>query len=95
VWLGHHVLVTTWEYARLEYRSAGTFGNDTNMDWTATFSSGAGIVRWGTDERFDDIRHLNRAGAEGWQCYDRHGRLIGQPQRLNAVTYSLRRPIEE
>jgi hypothetical protein len=24
-----------------------------------------------TDERFDDLRHLNRAGAGGWQAYDR------------------------
>jgi hypothetical protein len=45
-------------------------------------------------ERFDDLRHLNRAGADGWQAYDRHARLIGQPQRLNAVTYSLRRRID-
>jgi hypothetical protein len=87
--------VTRWEYARLEYRSTGTFGADQNLDWQATFSSPAGLHRWGTDERFDDVKHLNRAGAEGWQAYDRAGRIVGQPQRLDAVTYSFRRPIED
>ena len=87
--------VTRWEYARLEYRTTGSFGADQNMDWSATFSSPAGLQRWGTDERFDDVKHLNRAGAEGWQAYDRQGRIVGQPQRLDAVTYSFRRPIED
>jgi len=57
--------VTNWEYARLEYRAAGTFGADKYMDWTATFHHPGGVLKWGTDERFDDLRHLNRAGAAG------------------------------
>jgi hypothetical protein len=85
--------VTRWEYARLEYRSTGSLGNDRNVDFNATFHHPGGVSRWGTDERFDDLRHLNRAGAEGWQAYDRAALLIGQPQRLHAVTYSLRRPL--
>jgi hypothetical protein len=84
--------VTTWQYARLEYRSTGTFGQDKFMDWDATFYYYGGSQRWGTDERFDDLRHLARAGADGWQAYDRAAVMIGQPQRLHAVTYSLRRP---
>jgi hypothetical protein len=87
----HDVIVVHWEYARLEYRSTMDFGHDQRLDWAATFHSPAGTQRWGTDEHFDDLRHLNRAGAEGWQAYDRHPRLLGQPQRLHAVTYSLRR----
>jgi hypothetical protein len=87
--------VTKWEYARLEYRAAGTFGNDANMDWTATFTTAAGVQSWGQDERFNDIAHLNRAGQHGWECYNRHGRLIGQPQRLNAITYSFKRRLPE
>jgi hypothetical protein len=89
--LRHDGAVTHWEYARLEYRSTGTFGNDQNLDWNATFHFPGGAQRWGTDERFDDLRHLNRAGADGWQVYHRAQRLVGQPQRLNAVTYSMRR----
>ena len=46
-----------------------------------------------TYERFDDLRHLNRAGADGWQAYNRAAIMIGQPQRLHAVTYSLRRQV--
>jgi hypothetical protein len=84
-------LVTTWEYARLEYRSTGTFGADKNLDWDAVFHHPGGVQRWGTDERFDDLRHLNRAGADGWQIYDRATYMIGQPLRLQAVTYSMRR----
>jgi hypothetical protein len=84
--------VTEWEYARLEYKSTGSFGNDKALDWNATFHHPGGVQRWGTDERFDDLRHLNRAGAEGWQVYNRTGILIGQPQRLHAVTYSMMRP---
>jgi hypothetical protein len=91
--MGHHGAVTTWEYARLEYRATGSFGADQHMDWNATFHHPGGSQRWGTDERFDDLRHLNRAGADGWQSYDRHARMIGQPQRLNGVTYSFRRPV--
>ena len=63
--------MTNWEYARLEYRAAGTLGTDRFMDWTATFHHPGGLLRWGTDERFDDLQHLNRAGAAGWQAYDR------------------------
>jgi hypothetical protein len=85
--------VTRWEYARLEYRATGSFGADQHVDWNATFHHPQGPQHWGVDERFDDLRHLNRAGADGWQAYDRHARLIGQPQRLNAVTYSMRRSI--
>jgi hypothetical protein len=85
--------VTRWEYARLEYRATGSFGVDQHVDWNATFHHPEGPQHWGVDERFDDLRHLNRAGADGWQAYDRHPRLIGQPLRLNAVTYSLRRTI--
>ena len=87
--------VTTWEYAKLVYGSTGSLGNDKHMDFTATFHSPAGAQNWGTDERFDDLRHLNRAGAAGWQAYDRAGLLIGQPQRLHSVTYSMRRPVKE
>jgi hypothetical protein len=83
--------VTQWEYARFEYRSTGTFGTDQHMDWNATFHAPGGAQRWGTDERFDDLRHLNRAGAEGWEVYNRHARLIGQPLRMHAVTYSMKR----
>jgi len=85
--------VTLWEYARLEYKAAGTLGTDKWMDWDAVFHGPHGVERWGTDERFNDLRHLNRAGAEGWQAYDRHALVLGQPHRLHAVTYSLRRPI--
>jgi hypothetical protein len=79
----------------LEYKSAGTLGTDKWMDWDATFHHPRGVERWGTDERFDDLRHLNRAGAEGWQAYDRTALVIGQPHRLHAVTYSMRRRIAE
>src|SRR5262249_55531343 len=89
----HDYAVTKWEYARLEYRSAGTTGTDKYMDWDAIFYQPEGAQRWGTDERFDDLRHLNRAGAEGWQAYDRAALMIGQPLRLYALTYSMRRPI--
>ncbi len=87
-------LVANWEYARLEYRAAGTFGADRFMDWTATFHHPGGVLRWGTDERFDDLRHLNRAGAAGWQAYDRAAiHVINEPHRLHGVTYSMRRPV--
>ena len=86
--------VTQWEYARLEYRAAGTLGTDKFEDWDAIFHHPGGANRWGTDERFNDLRHLNRAGSEGWQAYDRAAMMIGQPVRLHAVTYSLRRPVE-
>ncbi len=47
----------------------------------------------GTDERFDHLRHLNRAGAAGWQAYDRGAIYVAnEPHRLHGVTYSLRRP---
>jgi hypothetical protein len=86
--------MATWEHARLEYRSTGTFGQDKFLDWTATFHHPGGVVRWGTDERFDDLRHLNRAGAAGWQAYDRGAvYLPGEPHRLFAVTYSMRREV--
>ena len=87
-------VTTRWEYARLEYKSAGTLGTDKYMDWDAIFHHPGGVERWGTDERFNDLRHLNRAGADGWQAYDRAALLIGQPHRLHAVTYSLRRPVD-
>ncbi len=87
--------VTTWEYARLEYRATGDFGTDRFMDWRATFYSAEGKVAWGIDDRHDDIGHLNRAGAQGWQCYDRTAAFYpNEPHRLQAVTYSFRRPIE-
>jgi hypothetical protein len=86
--------VIRWEYARLEYRATGDFGTDRFMDWDAVFHHPGGANKWGVDERFDDLRHLNRAGAEGWQVYDRAALLVGQPHRLHAVTYSLRRRIE-
>src|SRR3990172_255248 len=57
--LGIIMFVTNWEYARLDYRAAGTFGVDKFMDWTATFHHPGGVLRWGTDERFDDLKHLN------------------------------------
>lgn len=85
--------VARWEYARLEYRAAGTFGSDQSMDWTATFHHAGGVHRWGTDERYDDLSHLNRAGADGWEAWHRNVLHIGQPQRMHAVTYSLRRQV--
>jgi hypothetical protein len=88
--------VTNWEYARLVYRAAGSFGRDKLMDWSATFHHPGGVQRWGTDERFDDLRHLNRAGAAGWQAYDRAAiYIINEPHRLSAVTYSMRRPVSQ
>jgi len=89
------VLVTTWEYARLEYASTGSLGSDRALDWNATFHHPGGIQRWGTDEHFDDLKHLNRAGADGWQAYDRAAMVIGQPQRLHSVTYGLKRPVAD
>ncbi|HZM75323.1 MAG TPA: hypothetical protein VFC19_06330 [Candidatus Limnocylindrales bacterium] len=87
--------MTVWEYARLEYRFAGTTGQDKFFDWTATFYTPEGVYRWGTDERYDDLKHLNRAGLEGWQAYDRTAVFLhGEPHRLQAVTYSLRRPVD-
>ena len=50
-WLGHHVLVTKWEYARLEYNATGSFGTDKNLDWAATLYHQGGVLRWGTDEK--------------------------------------------
>jgi hypothetical protein len=92
--LRHNRPVTKWEYARLEYRAAGTLGADRFMDWEASFHHPGGVLRWGTDERFDDLRHLNRAGAAGWEAYHRGVRwLADEPHRLFAVTYSLRRPL--
>ena len=58
----HHDCVTRWEYARLEYRATGSFGADQHVDWNATFHHPSGPQHWGVDERFDDLRHLNRAG---------------------------------
>ena len=81
-----------WEYARLEYQSTGSFGTDKNLDWAATFYTEGSALRWGTDEKYNDVKHLNRAGGLGWQCFDRAALLIGQPQRLYAVTYTFRRP---
>lgn len=87
-------VVTNWEYARFDYRAAGSFGRDKFMDWNATFHHPGGAQRWGTDERFDDLRHLNRAGADGWQAYDRAAMYVAnEPHRLFGVTYSLRRPV--
>lgn len=85
--------MTRWEYARLEYRAAGVFGQDKRMDWDAYFHQPGGMQRWGTDEHFDDLRHLNRAGAAGWEAYHRSAVTVGQPHRLHSVTYSLRRPV--
>ena len=85
--------MTEWEYARLEYVSTGSFGNDKAMDFTATFYHPGGVQRWGTDERFNDLKHLNRAGQDGWQAYDRAALLVGQPHRLHSVTYSFKRPV--
>lgn len=92
--LRHDCGVTNWEYARLEYQSTGTFGNDRFMDWNATFHHPTGVLKWGTDERFDDLRHLNRAGAAGWQAYAREAHRVGQPARLHSVTYAMRRAVE-
>jgi hypothetical protein len=87
-------LVSNWEYARLEYRAAGTFGADRYMDWTATFHHPGGVLKWGTDERFDDLRHLNRAGAAGWEAYHRAAiHVFNEPHRLASVTYSMRRAV--
>jgi hypothetical protein len=93
-WPGIIERVTNWEYARLEYRAAGTLGTDRFMDWTATFHHPGGVLRWGTDERFDDLRHLNRAGAAGWQAYARAAiHVKDEPHRLSSVTYAMRRPV--
>lgn len=89
---GHNSGVEQWEYARLEYRATGDFGTDRFMDWRATFYTGDKKEPWGTDDRYDDIAHLNRAGLAGWQAYDRTAAFFhGESHRLQAVTYSLRR----
>ena len=63
------------------------------MDFDAIFYHPGGVQRWGTDERFDDLRHVNRAGADGWQAYDRGASfVVGEPHRIHAVVYSFRRP---
>jgi len=63
------------------------------MDWKANFYDGDGVQRWGVDESFDDVSHLDRAGREGWEVYFQSPRMIGQPLRLYRITYSMRRPI--
>lgn len=85
--------MTRWEYARLEYRAAGDLGLDRKMDWDAIFHTPSGVQRWGTDERFDDLRHLNRAGSAGWECYHRAPVMAESPRRLYTVTYSMKRPV--
>jgi hypothetical protein len=99
-WLGggrlrrHNCPVTNWEYARLDYKASGSYGADRFMDWTAVFRHPGGSEKWGTDERYDDLRHLNRAGAFGWQAYDRAPiYVMNEPHRLFGVTYSMRRPV--
>lgn len=84
-----------WEYARLEYRSTGSLGNDRAMDWRATFYHPGGTLQWGVDERFDDLPHLNRAGAAGWQVYDRATLFAGTPQRMYAISYSMCRELSD
>lgn len=91
----HDWAVTRWEYARLEYRITGSLGSDREEDWRATFHHPGGVLQWGTDERYNDLPHLNRAGAAGWEAYHRDVRWIGQPQRMAAVTYSLRRSVPD
>jgi hypothetical protein len=91
--LQHNGWVTQWEYARLDYESTGSMGTDKYLDWRATFHHPGGVSRWGVDEQFDDLPHLNRAGKDGWQAYDRAALVIGQPQRLHSVHYSMKRPI--
>jgi hypothetical protein len=86
--------VIEWEYARLDYRATGSLGGDQELDWSAVFHTPEGTYRWGTDERYNDIPHLNRAGKMGWQAYDRAAMVIGQPQRLYSVTYSFKRPTQ-
>jgi hypothetical protein len=68
-------------------------GTDKYLDWRATFHHSGGAQSWGVDESFNDLPHLNRAGREGWQVYDRAAMLVGQPQRLHAITYSMKRPL--
>lgn len=66
------------------------------MDWNATFYHPGGSQRWGTDERFDDLSHLNRAGRAGWQAYERSPIYVAnEPHILFAVSYSMRRPVED
>ncbi len=90
----HNRVMAVWQYARLEYRSTGKLGTDRFMDWSATFHHPGGVERWGTDERFNDLKHLNRAGAAGWQVYDRGVITVpNEPHRLYAVTYSMRRMV--
>jgi hypothetical protein len=86
--------MTVWEYARLDYRATGSFGADRFEDWDAIFHHPGGAQRWGTDEKFNDLPHLQRAGRMGWQAYDRAVMMIGQPQRIQQVVYSFRRPVE-
>ena len=90
--LRHNGVVTQWEYARLEYKATGSLGTDKYLDWNATFYHRGGVQHWGTDERFNDLPHLNRAGADGWQAYDRAAMMVGQPLRLYSITYSMKRP---
>ena len=81
-----------WEYARFEYKVAGTLGDDKFMDWDAVFHSPQGPQRWGTDERFDDLFHLNKLGEVEWEVYHRSPVYMhNEPHRLYSVTYSLRR----
>nr|BFE71776.1 hypothetical protein GCM10020092_050770 [Actinoplanes digitatis] len=86
--------VTNWEYARLEYRAAEHLRSGPFHGLDGHVPPPGGTLRWGTDERFDDLRHLNRACAAGWQAYDRAAiHVINEPHRLHGVTYSMRRPV--
>jgi hypothetical protein len=80
-----------WEYAQLEYRETGSLGTDAFRDFDAVFHHLDGVERWGTDDRFNDLRHLNRAGAAGWQAYDHS--VVRYPGGLavQRVTHSMRR----
>jgi len=84
-----------WEYARLVYAATGDFGDDRRMDYRASFHHPGGVLEWGTDEGFDDLRHLNRAGRAGWQAYDRAALLVDTPKRVQTVIYSMRRPVPD
>ncbi len=87
--------MTQWEYARLEYQETGSYGTDKHLDWSAVFHTGRGTQRWGVDDRFDDLKHLDRAGALGWQVYARSERLAGQPQRAYQITFAFKRPASQ
>lgn len=62
---GHNLLGDQLGIRPFAVERRGPAWRDRCMDWTVTFHHPGGVLRWGTDERFEDLRHLNRAGAAG------------------------------